>query len=237
MGLTLYFLRNFKTLLLIQGLGHVGPTSGRTAPYEEIQIISPPSVCEVLSRNSPDGRETTNSDRSSGDVIPANGRTSPYSVVQIISPPFVHEMLNQNRPDGMELEMGLERANSDRSSAYVITANGRTAPYEVVQIVSPPSVHDEHNTNQSDGRETRNSDCSSGYEEVQISSLSGYTELNKNRADETNDRTYQKLLKRDSDYVIPAHAGEIKTTPGYTELDNTKRVLDDSASYQKLIKK
>jgi hypothetical protein len=137
-------------------------------------------------------------------------------------------MLNRNRPDGRELE----RANSDRSSSYVIPANGRTSPYSVVQIVSSPFVHDEHSRNQSDGREKRNSDCSSGYENVQISSLSGYTELNKNRADETNDRTYQKLVKRDSD-----HAGEIKTTPGYTELDNTKRVQDDGASYQKLIKK
>ena len=167
--------------MLIQGLDHVGPTSGRTAPYEEIQIISPPSVYEMFSRNSPDGRETTNSDRSSGYVIPANGRTSPYSVVQIVSPPF---------------------------------------------------VHDEHNSNQSDGREKRNSDCNSGFKKVQMSSMSGYTELNKNRADETNDHTYQKLVKRDSD-----HAGEIKTTPGYTELDNTKRVQDDSASYQKLRKK
>ncbi|CAB3988283.1 Hypothetical predicted protein [Paramuricea clavata] len=225
-----------------QELDHVGPNSGRTAPYEEVEIVSPSSVYEVLSRNSLDGREATNSDRSWRDVIPANGRTSPYSVVQIISPPSVHEMLNRNRPDRRELET----ANSDRSSAYVIPANGRTSPYSVVQIVSPPFVHDEHNSNQLDGRETANYDCSSGYEKVQISSLSGYTQLDKNRADETNDHTYQKLLKRDSDYLIPTHAeaepsyvedGEIKTTPGYTELDNTKRVQDDSASYQKLIKK
>ena len=187
----------------------------------------------MLSTNSQNGSEATNSDPSSVSVIPAaNGRTSPYSVVQIISPPFVHEMLNRNRPDGRELE----RANSDRSSAYVIPANGRITPYRVVQIAPPSSVHNEHNSNQSDGRETRNSDCSSGYEEVQILSLSGYTELNdKNRADETNDHTYQKLVKRDSDYLIPTHAeaepscvedGKIKTTPGYTELDNTKRVQD-----------
>ena len=189
--------------MLIQGLDHAGPTGGRTARYEEIQIISPSSVYEVLSRNSQNGSEATNSDPSSVSVIPAaNGRTSPYSVVQIISPPFVHEMLNRNRPDGRESE----RANSDRSSAYVIPANGRITPYRVVQIAPPSSVHNEHNSNQSDGRETRNSDCSSGYEEVQILSLSGYTELDKNRADETNDHTYQKLLKRDSDYLIPTHA-------------------------------
>ena len=155
----------------------------------------------MFSRNSP--RETTNFERSSSYVIPANGRTSPYSVVQIISPPSVHDNLNRNRPDGRELE----RANSDRSSAYVIPGNGRIAPYEVVQIVSPPF---DHNRNRPGGRKTRNSDRSSGYEEVHISS--GYTELDRNRADETNDHTYQKLLKRDAD-----HAGEIKTTPGYTE--------------------
>jgi hypothetical protein len=141
----------------------------------------------------------------------------------------------------------LETANSDRSSGYVISpANGKITPYRIVQIAPPSSVHNDHNRNQSDGRETRNSDCSSGYEEVQILSLPGYTELDKNRADETNDHTYQKLVKRDSDYLIPTHAeaepscvedGKIKTTPGYTELDNTTRVQDDSASYQKLIKK
>jgi hypothetical protein len=85
------------------------------------------------------------------------------------------------------------------------------------------------------------------YEEVQISPSSVYAELDRNRQDEaTNDATYQKLLKRDSDYVIPAHTeaessyeevGKIKTPPGYKELDNTKRVQDDSACYQKLIKK
>jgi hypothetical protein len=143
-------------------------------------------------------------------------------------------MLNLNRPDERELET----ANSDRSSAYVISpANGKITPYRVVQIAPPSSVHNEHNRNRPGSRETGNSDCSSGYEEVQISSLPGYTELDRNRTDETNDHTYQKLVKRDSDHVIPAHAGEIKTTPGYTELDNTKRAQDDSASYQKLIKK
>jgi hypothetical protein len=200
----------------------------------------------MLNRNRPDGREleTANSDRSSGYVIsPANGKITPYRVVQIAPPSSVHDEHNRNRPDGRELET----ANSDRSSGYVISpANGKITPYRVVQIAPPSSVHNEHNSNQSDGRETRNSDCSSGYEEVQILSLSGYTELDKNRADETNDHTYQKLLKRDSDYLIPTHAeaepscvedGKIKTTPGYTELDNTKRVLDDSASYQKLLKK
>jgi hypothetical protein len=85
------------------------------------------------------------------------------------------------------------------------------------------------------------------YEEVQISPPSVYAELDRNRQDKTtNDGLYQKLLKRDSDYVIPAHTeaessyeevGKIKTPPGYTELDNTKRVQDDSACYQKLIKK
>ena len=85
------------------------------------------------------------------------------------------------------------------------------------------------------------------YEEVQILPPPVYAELDRNRQDETtNDGLYQKLLKRDSDYVIPAHTeaessyeevGKIKTPPGYTELENTKRVQDDSACYQKLIKK
>ena len=85
------------------------------------------------------------------------------------------------------------------------------------------------------------------YEEVQISPPSVYAELDRNRQDKaTNDATYQKLLKRDSNYTIPNHTeaepsyeevGKIKTTPGYKELDNTKRVQDDSACYQKLIKK
>ena len=84
------------------------------------------------------------------------------------------------------------------------------------------------------------------YEEVQISPPSHvYAELNRNQRDE-NDHLYQGLIKRDSDYVIPAHTGaepfyeEVgkKTSPpGYQELDITKRVQDDSAHYQKLIKK
>jgi hypothetical protein len=69
------------------------------------------------------------------------------------------------------------------------------------------------------------------YEEVQISPPSVYAELDRNRQDEaTNDATYQKLLKRDSNYTIPNHTeaepsyeevGKIKTPPGYKELDNS----------------
>ena len=78
-----------------------------------------------------------------------------------------------------------------------------------------------------------------GGTEVQILPPPVYAELDRNRQDETtNDGLYQKLLKRDSDYVIPAHTeaessyeevGKIKTPPGYTELENTKRVQDDIA--------
>ncbi|CAB3988284.1 Hypothetical predicted protein [Paramuricea clavata] len=159
-----------------QGLDHAGTTGSRTARYEDAKFISPLPVHVNLNRNRPDGRETANSDRSSGDVIPANGRTAPCEDVQIISPPSVHEMPNQNRPDERELE----RANSDRISAYVIPANGRTSLYRVVQIAPPSAVHNEHSRNRPDGIETRNSDCSSGYEEVQTLSLPGYTQLDRN---------------------------------------------------------
>ncbi|CAB4038678.1 Hypothetical predicted protein, partial [Paramuricea clavata] len=72
----------------------------------------------------------------------------------------------------------------------------------------------------------------------------GYTELDKNRRqgrNKTDDGTYQKLVKRDSDYVIPAHERresyeDIKmgrNLPDYEELDLRKREADD---YQKLVK-
>ena len=132
-------------------------------------------------------------------------------------------------------------------------ADDGTEPYEEVQI-SPPSVYAELDRNGQD--ETTNdgtyqlSKRDSDYDYVipaDGSSSPVYAEPDRNRQNETtNDGTYQKLLKRDSDYVIPAHTeaessyeevGKIKTPPGYTELDNTKRVQDDSADYQNLIKK
>jgi hypothetical protein len=69
----------------------------------------------------------------------------------------------------------------------------------------------------------------------------GYAELDKNRLQGRNDGTYQKLVKRDSDYVIPAHERresyeDIKmgrNLPDYEELDLSKREVDD---YQKLMK-
>ena len=85
------------------------------------------------------------------------------------------------------------------------------------------------------------------YEEVPNSSSPVYTELNRNREDENeNDKTYQKLLKHDSDYVIPndgdgepsyEEVGKKKTPPGYTDLNETKRVKDDDEAYQKIVKK
>jgi hypothetical protein len=88
-------------------------------------------------------------------------------------------------------------------------------------------------------------DGTAPYEEVQISPPSVYAELYRNQHD-GNDHLYQGLIKRDSDYVIPAHTkaepsyeevGKKKSPSGYQELDITKRVQDDGAYYQKLIKK
>ena len=70
-----------------------------------------------------------------------------------------------------------------------------------------------------------------------------YTELDVNRVHGRNtmeDGTYQKLVKRDSDYVIPAERRDTyedikmgRNLPGYEELDLSKREADD---YQKLMK-
>ena len=132
-------------------------------------------------------------------------------------------------------------------------ADDETEPYEEVQI-SPPSVYAELDRNRQDeatndgAHQLSKRQTDSGYViPADDSPSSVYAELDRNRQDEaTNDATYQKLLKRDSDYVIPDHTeaelsyeevGKRKSPPGYTELDNTKRVQDDSACYQKLIKK
>ena len=65
---------------------------------------------------------------------------------------------------------------------------------------------------------------------------------------ETDDRVYQKLVKRESDYVIPANTVsepsneegrsdmKSKTPSGYTELDLTKLGQECNAPYQLLIK-
>ena len=58
-----------------------------------------------------------------------------------------------------------------------------------------------------------------------------YTELDVNGRNTTGDDTYQKLIKQDSEYVIPAHERresyqDIKmgrNLPDYTELDQSKR--------------
>ena len=81
-----------------------------------------------------------------------------------------------------------------------------------------------------------------------------YTELDKYRLQGRNDRTYQKLVKRDSDYVIPAHErrgyetpGQNKmhekpkkspeTDPGYAELDVNRLQGRNDCTYQKLVKR
>ena len=80
------------------------------------------------------------------------------------------------------------------------------------------------------------------YEKPKISPENpGYAELDKNRLQGRNDGTYQKLVKRDSDYVIPAHERREsyedmkmgRNLPGYEALDLSKREADD---YQKLMK-
>jgi hypothetical protein len=77
------------------------------------------------------------------------------------------------------------------------------------------------------------------YEEPKMSQENpGYTELDKNRLQGRNaadDNAYQKLQRRDSDNVIPAHERresyeDIKmgrNLSGYEELDQTKREADD----------
>ncbi|XP_028416103.1 uncharacterized protein LOC114539690 [Dendronephthya gigantea] len=102
---------------------------------------------------------------------------------------------------------------------YAVPENSRTCPYEQVDD-SPPVP-------------------------------SVYTGLDIIRRDgrETDDRNYQKLLKRESDYVIPANSvsdspdeegrGEFKSkTPlGYTELDLTKLGQTNNPPYQHLIRR
>jgi hypothetical protein len=77
------------------------------------------------------------------------------------------------------------------------------------------------------------------YEEPKMSQENpGYTELDKNRLqgrNTTDDSTYQKLQRRDSDNVTPDNERrnsyeDIKmgrNLPGYEELDQSKREADD----------
>ena len=72
----------------------------------------------------------------------------------------------------------------------------------------------------------------------------GYTQLDGNQRNKTDDDHYEKLVIDDSGYVIPYQPpsdeeveNKIKSLPGYTNLDETKREQDDKASYQKLMKR
>ena len=69
---------------------------------------------------------------------------------------------------------------------------------------------------------------------------SGYTELDRNQREETDDNHYEKLAIDNSGYVIPytppPDEEKIKSLPGYTKLDSTKREPDDDTQYQKLMK-
>ncbi|CAB4033159.1 Hypothetical predicted protein, partial [Paramuricea clavata] len=116
-----------------------------------------------------------------------------------------------------------------------ISAEGITSDYE--EVGGPSSA------GKTSGYETPGQNKM--YEEPKKSPENpGYTELDKNRLqgrNKTDDGTYQKLVKRDSDYVIPAHErgesyGDIemeRNLPDYEELDLSKREADD---YQKLVK-
>ena len=73
-------------------------------------------------------------------------------------------------------------------------------------------------------------------------SSADYEELNLSKR-QTDDGTYQKLLKQDSDCVIPADEGQgmyedmnvEKSPPDYEELNQSKRETGDG-TYQKLVK-
>jgi hypothetical protein len=87
--------------------------------------------------------------------------------------------------------------------------------------------------------DTRRTSGYKTYEEPKMAQENpGYTELDKNtlhNRNATDDSTYQKLQRQDSDYVIPAHERresyeDIKigrNLPGYEELDQSKREADD----------
>ena len=75
----------------------------------------------------------------------------------------------------------------------------------------------------------------------------GYTELDVNKMQRSNSRedsTYQKLIRRNSDYVVRANeSGESyeeikmgKNLPGYQELDSNKREIEEYPTYEKLAK-
>jgi hypothetical protein len=126
-------------------------------------------------------------------------------------------------------QQGVLRKNekNDRDHNHFMTDTGYVIPLPEEPQYETPSV---------------------GYEQPKIlTQIPGYTELDKNRRRmTTGDDTYEKLQKRDSDYVIPAHARrdsyeDIKmgrNVPGYTELDPSKRETEESqrSAYQTLVK-
>ena len=131
---------------------------------------------------------------------------------------------------------------SERQS-YVIPIPRRTAP------VNRPSSEFERDQHETRGTPTLFR-LDSGlvnptgvettiYEEIALPS-SGYTELDRNQQEETDDNHYEKLVIDHSGYVIPytppPDEEKIKSLPGYTKLDSTKREADDDTQYQKLMK-
>ena len=222
------------------GSDHDNPTSTsqETALCGKVTQTLPPSERVDHTRNMQDERET-DSLCTSGYVMPASSnRVSPYEVSPL---EFLIVQVKNNLPGAREI-------NSNHSSACANPANDSAAsPYKKVKI-SPLSEYIGLNRNLLDARKINsdqgfgcfNSAYSGRASYKEISPLSGYTELDKNKQiQDRKNHEYQKLLKHSSGYVIPLSTTEPSTTTasGYTQLDDTKREQKDDTSYQKLIQK
>ena len=200
-------------------------------------------------------------------AYPTVSKTAPYEYVQN-SPASVYTELDTNKRHETANEntyQKLLKYNPD----YVIPADGddETKPYEEVGKEKTPPGYTELDTNQRHETTNENTyqkllkcnpdytipadddDETKPYEEVgKQKTPPGYTELDTNKRHETaNENTYQKLLKYNPDYTIPAddddetkpyeEVGKQKTPPGYTELDTNKRhETANENTYQKLLK-
>ena len=146
-------------------------------------------------------------------------------------------------------EVPISQSSCERQSD-AIPIRGTTAPYEEVKF-SPSSVNVLLNRNEQESQVQEqsmhgpdlvniNKAETRPYEEVTWTPL-GYTQLDRNQQEETNNHQYQKLTIDNSGYVIPytppPDEEKIKSLPGYTKLDPTKREPDDNAQYQKLMKR
>ncbi|CAB3980379.1 MAM domain-containing glycosylphosphatidylinositol anchor 2-like [Paramuricea clavata] len=155
--------------------------------------------------------------------ISAEGRTSYHEEVEVPSNAHQasgHTELNK-RPDTLK-----RGATGDGDYQALLKEDGG--------YVIPASEEPQHET------PCQNENC----EEPKLSPENPvYTELDVNGRNTTEDGSYQKLVKQDSDYVIPAHKRREsyedicvkmgRNLPDYTELDQSKRETDN---YQKLVK-